>query len=106
VYLTKDPLSGVKRLLKEDHPGVRCVSAWVLYCARAIDIKEAIAVQRETLKGADSWARLRAIGYLGSLGPSAAVALDDLGTLLEDANTEEAIREAAAKALERIRKKH
>ncbi len=99
-YLTKDPLRDVRALLKDKDPAVRCVSAWVLYGARTIDIKDAINVQRETLKAADPWARRRAIGYLGSLGPSAKDAAEDVAALLEDKDAD--VREAAAKALERI----
>jgi HEAT repeat protein len=103
VYLTKDPLADVKPFLKDEDAGVRCVSAWVLHQARAVEIKDGIAVQRATLKASDPWARRQAARFLGKLGPLAKDAADDLAALLED--KDEATREAAAQALKSVRGK-
>src|SRR5262249_30386654 len=103
IYLTKDPLSDVKPLAEDKDAGVRCVAAWVLYCARAVDIKDAIAAQRATLKATDPWARRRAAGFLGSLGPFAKDAAEDLSALLDD--KDEGVRKAASEALTRVRQK-
>ena len=102
-YLTKDPLTDVKPLLEDKDAGVRCVTSWVLYTARAVEMKDTIAVQRETLKAADPWARQQAACFLGKLGQSARDAADDLAALLED--KDEATRKAAAEALKSIRGK-
>ena len=103
VYLTKDPLADVKPLLEDKDAGVRCVTAWVLHSARAVDIKDGIAVQRATLKAADPWARQQAARFLGKLGPFAKDAADDLAVLLNDKS--EGVRTAAAEALKSIRGK-
>jgi HEAT repeat protein len=103
VYLTKDPLADVKPLLEDKDAGVRCVTAWVLHQARAVEIKDVIAVQRATLKAADPWARQQAARFLGKLGPLAKDAADDLAALLDDAD--EGTRQAAAEALKNIRGK-
>src|SRR5262245_6987069 len=103
VYLTKDPLADVKPLLEDKDAGVRCVSAWVLHTARAVDIKDVIAVQRATLKAADPWARQQAARFLGKLGQSAKDAADDLAALSDD--KDEGARKAAAEALKSIRGK-
>jgi HEAT repeat protein len=84
VYLANDPLADVKPLLQDKDAGVRCVAAWVLYCARAVEIKEAIAFQRDTLKAADPWARRQAAGFLGKLGRAAGDAAEDLSALVEE----------------------
>src|SRR5262245_186730 len=102
-YLTKDPLTDVKPLLEDKDAGVRCVTSWVLYTARAVDMKDAIPVQRETLKAADPWARRQAARYLGKLGPSAKDAAEDLAALLDD--KDEGVRKAAAEALKSVRGK-
>jgi hypothetical protein len=102
-YLTKDPLADVKPFLEEKDAAVRCVTDWVLYGARAVDIKVALQALRETLKAADPWARCRALRYLGSLGPSAKEAAEDVAALLDDKDAD--VRDAAAKALERIGRK-
>jgi HEAT repeat protein len=103
VYLTKDPLADVKPLLEDKDAGVRCVSAWVLHTARAVDVKDVIAVQRATLKAADPWARQQAACFLGKLGQSAKDAADDLAALSDD--KDEGARKAAAEALKSIRGK-
>jgi HEAT repeat protein len=102
-YLTKDPLTDVKPLLKDRDAGVRCVTAWALHTARAVEMKDAIAVLRETLKATDPWARQHAARFLGKLGPSAKDAADDLAALLED--KDEGVRKAAAEALKSVRGK-
>jgi HEAT repeat protein len=103
IYLTKDPLEDVKPFLKDKDAAVRCVTAWVLHSARAVDIKDAIAVLRETLKAADPWARRQAARFLGKLGPSARDAAEDLSALLDD--KDEGTRKATAEALKNIRGK-
>jgi HEAT repeat protein len=103
IYLTKDPLTDVKPLLEDKDAAVRCVASWVLYCARAVEMKDAIAVQREALKAADPWARQQAARFLGKLGPSAKDAAEDLAALLDD--KDEGTRKAAAEALKNIRGK-
>jgi HEAT repeat protein len=103
VYLKKDPLADVKPLLEDKDAGVRCVSAWVLHTAQAVDIKDVIAVQRATLKAADPWARQQAVRFLGKLGPLAKDAAEDLSALLED--KDEGTRKAAAEALKAIQQK-
>ena len=103
VYLTKDPLADVKPFVKDKDAGVRSVTAWVLHTARAVDIKDVIAVQRASLKAADPWDRQQAARFLGKLGQSAKDAADDLAALLED--KDEATREAAAQALKSVRGK-
>jgi HEAT repeat protein len=103
VYLTKDPLADVKPLLEDKDAGVRCVTAWVLHTARAVDIKDVIAVQRAVLKAADPWARQQAANYLGKLGPSAKEAADDLAALSDD--KDEGVRQAATEALKSVRGK-
>jgi len=103
MYMKKDQVpAGVTKLLQDTDVAVRCVAAWTLYGARAIDIKDAIAVQRETLKAADPWARRQAAKFLAKLGPSAKDAADDLTALLDD--KDEGVREAATKALKSIQK--
>jgi HEAT repeat protein len=103
VYLTKDPLADVKPLLEDKDAGVRCVTAWVLHTARAVDIKDVIAVQRATLKATDPWARQQAARFLGKLGQSAKDAAEDLSSLLDD--KDEGVRRAATEALQTIRQK-
>jgi HEAT repeat protein len=101
VYLKKDQVpAGVTKLLKDQDVSVRCVAAWTLYSARAVEIKDTIAVQRETLKDADPWARRQAARFLGKLGPSAKDAADDLSALLGD--KDEGVRDAASTALKSI----
>jgi len=102
-YLMIDPLADVKDLLLDKDAGVRCVSAWVMYCARAVEIKEVIAVQQEVLKASDPWVRRRAAQYLGALGPNAKDAVPALLTALKD--QDEGVRAAAAKALKSIQQK-
>jgi HEAT repeat protein len=103
IYLTNDPLADVKPLLEDKDAGVRCVAAWTLYCARAVEIKDAIAFQRETLKASDSWVRQQAAHFLGRLGPAARDAVEDLSALLDD--KDEGVRKAVAEALKNIRGK-
>ena len=67
IYLTKDPLADVKTFLEDKNAGVRCVTAWVLHCARAMEIKQVIAVQVKTLKAPDSWARRQAARFWAGL---------------------------------------
>jgi HEAT repeat protein len=102
-YLMKDPLADVRSLLQDKDAGVRCVSAWVLYCARAVEIKEVIAVQQEGLKASDPWPRRRAAQFLGALGPNARDAVPALSAALKD--HDERVRDAAAKALKSIQQK-
>jgi HEAT repeat protein len=100
VYLTKDPLADVKGFLKDEDAGVRCVSAWVLHSARAVEVKDVIAVQRGVLKAPDSWARRQAARYLGKLGPVARDAAEALAAPLRD--KDEGVRDAAAAALKNV----
>jgi HEAT repeat protein len=102
-YLMNDPLADVKGLLKDKDAGVRCLAAWVLHCARAVEVQDVIAVQRETLTASDPWARRRAAQFLGALGPAAKDTAEALAALLQD--KDRGVREAAAKALARIRQK-
>lgn len=102
-YLTKDPLTDVKVFLRDKDAGVCCVTAWVLHCARALEIKSVIAVQTETLKASDPWARRQAARFLGRLGPYGKEATTALASVLED--TDEGVRKAAAEALKRIQQK-
>ncbi len=102
IYLTGQPLSDVKPLLGDRNAAVRCVSAWVLYSARAADLKDVLAVQRETLRARDPWARRRAAQFLGALGPGARGAAGALKALSQD--EDEGVRQAAAAALVRIQK--
>jgi HEAT repeat protein len=102
-YLTKDPLTDVKRFLQDEDAGVRCVTAWALHCARAVDIKEVIAVQRETLKASDPWARRQAARFLGRLGPYGKDAASALSAALDD--KDEGVRKAAAEALKKVQPK-
>jgi HEAT repeat protein len=100
LYLTTDPLADVKALLQDRDAAVRCVSAWVLYHAHALDSKSVLPVLREALQADDPWARRRSADYLGALGPAARDAVPALTALLRDKN--ESVREAAAKALKAI----
>jgi HEAT repeat protein len=102
-YLMNDPLSDVKALLKEKDAGVRCLAAWVLYCARAVEISEVSALLQQTLKAADPWARRRAARFLGALGASGKDAVPALSAALED--EDESVRKAAVAALKNIQPK-
>jgi HEAT repeat protein len=103
VHLTGQPLADVKALLGDKNASVRCVTAWVLYGAQSLELKTVLAVQKETLKAADPWARRRAAHFLGALGPNARDAAKALSALLKD--QDEGVRAAAADALARIQKK-
>ena len=103
IYLTKDPLADVKVFLEDKDAGVRCVAAWVLHCARAVELKSIIAVETETLKSANPWARRQAARFLGRLGPYGKEAAPALTVVLED--QDEGVRAAAAEALKRIQQK-
>ena len=103
IYLTKDPLADVKPFLEDKNAGVRCVAAWVLHCARAVEIKNVIAVQVETLKASDPWARRQAARFLGRLGRYGKDAAPALSAALED--QDQAVRKAVAEALQRIQQK-
>jgi HEAT repeat protein len=100
---TKDPLADVKSFLSDRDAGVRCVAAWFLYEARAVDIKDAVAAQRELLKAPDPWVRRRAARNLSRLGPGGKDAVEALTALLQDKDA--GVREAAARALESIQPK-
>src|SRR5262245_61155976 len=84
IYLTKDRLEDVRPFLKDKDAAVRCVTAWVLHSARAVPIKEAIAVLRETLTAAHPWAQRQAARYLGRLGAEAREAVAELTRALDD----------------------
>jgi HEAT repeat protein len=101
-YLTKDPLLDVKGFLQDKDAGVRCVAGWVLHCARAVEIKKVIAVQTDTLKASDPWARRQAARFLGRLGPYAKDAVAALSAARED--KDEGVRKAVAEALKNIQK--
>jgi HEAT repeat protein len=103
IYLTKDPLADVKGFLQDKDAGVRCVTAWVLHCARAVEIKNVIAVQVETLKASDPWARRQAARFLRRLGPYGKDAVPALSAALQD--KDQAVRKAVAEALQRIQEK-
>jgi HEAT repeat protein len=103
LYLKKKDMPEVRGLLRDSDPGVRCVTAWVLYAGQVMEIKEVIAVQREGLTAADPWARRQAAHFLGSLGPAAKEAAPALNAALED--RDEGVRDAAAKALKSIHQK-
>jgi HEAT repeat protein len=103
IYLTKDPMNDVRPFLKDKDPAVRCVTAWVLHSARAVPIKEAIAVLRETLSISHPWAQCQAAHYLGKLGAEAADAVPELTRALDD--SDEGVRDAAAKALKAVRRR-
>jgi len=102
-YLTNDPLTDVKPLLEDRDASVRCVTSWVLYTARAVDRKDVIGVQRETLKAADPWARQQAARFRGQTGAGRQGPADDLAALLDD--KDETTRKAAAEALKSVRGK-
>jgi HEAT repeat protein len=102
-YLTKDPLSDVKGLLQDKDAGVRCVAAWMLHCARAVELKDVISVQRETFRATDPWARRQAARFLGRLGPYGKDAAPALSAALED--KDEGVRDAAAAALKSVQRK-
>jgi HEAT repeat protein len=102
IYLTKDPLADVRGFLQDKDAGVRCVTAWVLHCARAVELKNAIAVLVETLKAPEPWARRQAARFLGRLGPYGKDAAGALAAVLED--RDEGVRNAAAEALKSIRR--
>jgi HEAT repeat protein len=103
IYLTKDPLADVKGFLQDNDAGVRCVAAWCLHCARAVELKQVIAVQTDTLKAADPWARRQAARFVGRLGPYGKDAAPALAAALED--TDEGVRQAAAAALKSLQRK-
>ena len=103
VYWTKDPLADVKDYLRDKDAHVRCVAAWVLHSARAVPIKEAIGVLRETLSASHPWARCQAALYLGKLGAEARDAVPELTRALDD--SDEGVRHAAAKALKAVQRK-
>jgi len=103
IYLTKDPLGDVKVFLKDKDAGVRCVAAWVLHCARAVEIKNVIAVQVETLKASDPWARRQAARFLGRLGPYGKEAAPALTAALRD--QDQGVRKSVAEALQRIQQR-
>jgi HEAT repeat protein len=100
---TKDPLADVKGLLEDRDAGVRCAAGWVLYSARAVEIKDALAVLRGTLKAADPWARRQAVRYLGTLGSAAREAAAEVSALLKD--SDEGVRAAAGEALKSMQRK-
>ncbi|HMF12389.1 MAG TPA: HEAT repeat domain-containing protein, partial [Gemmataceae bacterium] len=102
-YLQKDPMNDVRPFLKDKDPAVRCVTAWILHSARAVPIKEAIAVLRETLSAPHPWAQCQAAHYLGKLGAEAAGAVPELTRALDD--SDEGVRHAAAKALKAVQRK-
>jgi HEAT repeat protein len=108
VPLTKDQIAEASKFLEDPDPGVRCVAAWVVHCGRRIagenvDYREIFAVQQETLKASDPWARVQAARFLGSFGSYAREAIPALSAVLED--RDEAVRQAAAEALKRIQPK-
>jgi HEAT repeat protein len=103
MYLRNDPLVDVKGFSEDKGAGVRCVAAWVLHSARAVELKDVIAVQRETLKATDSWARRQAARFLGKLGPYGKDAAPALSAALED--KDEGVRDAAAAALKSVQRK-
>jgi HEAT repeat protein len=106
VPLTKEQLADAAKFLDDPDPGVRCVAAWVVHCGRriagaAVNYKEVLDAQQQTLKAADPWARRQAARFLGSFGPAARAAAPALSALLED--DDEGVRKAAAEALKAVR---
>jgi HEAT repeat protein len=103
--MTKEQLADARKFLEESEAGVRCVAAWVEHCGRriageAVDYKEIIAVQQETLKAADPWARRQAARFLGSFGPYGKDAVPALSAALDD--KDEGVRKVAAVALKAL----
>jgi HEAT repeat protein len=108
VRLTKEQLADVRKFVDDPDPGVRCVAAWVENCGRRlagenVDYKEVIAVQAETLKAADPWARRQAARFIGSFGPYGKDGAAALTAALED--RDEGVREEAARALKAVQPK-
>jgi HEAT repeat protein len=108
VPMTKDQLAKVSKFLEDADPGVRCVAAWVVHCARRqagenVDYEEVIGALQESLQAADPWARLQAARFLGTFGPYARSAVPALTAAVED--KEEEVRKAAAEALKGIQRK-
>jgi HEAT repeat protein len=102
-YARKDQLPQLKKFVQDEDRGVRCVAAWVVYCGRAVELKEVITIQQEALKATDPWARRQAAQFLGALGSNARDAVPALSAVLED--KDEAARKAAAEALKKIQQK-
>jgi HEAT repeat protein len=95
---------GVRTLLHDEDPAVRCVAAWFLHRGgQALAIKDALAVLQETLKSPDPWVRRQAARCLGSLGPNAKDAAPALSALVDD--KDEGVRDAVAKALKSIQQR-
>ena len=104
MHMKKDLIpAGIAKMLHDKDAGVRCVTAWVLHSARAVPIKDAITVLRETLKTADPWAQCQAARYLGKLGKESKDAVPELTAALDD--KDEDVRKAAAEALKAIQRK-
>jgi HEAT repeat protein len=108
VPLTKEQIAEAEKFLADSDAGVRAVAAWVVHCGRriageAVDYKEVLGVQQETLKAADPWARCQAARFLSSFGPYARDAVLALTAALDD--KDEGTRQAAAEALKNIRGK-
>lgn len=104
MYIPKERIpAGVTKLLQDKDPGVRCVAAWFLYGARALELKSALGVLQETLKSSDPWSRRQAIQFLGKLGPQSRDAVPALTAALED--KDQGVREAAIQALESVQRK-
>jgi HEAT repeat protein len=104
MYMKKDQVpAGVAKLLHDKAVGVRCVTAWVLHSTRAVPIKDAIGILRETLKANDPWAQRQAARYLGKLGAEAKDAVPELTAALDDKDQD--VRKAAAEALKNIQRK-
>jgi HEAT repeat protein len=104
MYIPKKQIpEGVTKLLQDKDPGIRCVAAWFLYGARALELKTALGVLQETLRSSDPWSRRQAIQFLGKLGPQSRDAVPALTAALED--KDEGVREAAVLALKSIQRK-
>jgi HEAT repeat protein len=105
VYWKKELIpDGVRKLVHDRDPAVRCTAAWFLHCGgQALEIKDVLTVLQETLKSTDPWVRRRAARCLGLLGPNAKDAAPTLSAALED--KDEGVRDAAAKALKSIRQR-
>jgi HEAT repeat protein len=102
MYLQKDPMVDVKGFLQDNDAGVRCVAAWVLHTARAVELKDVVAVLCETLKATDPWARRQAARFLGKLGRYGKDAAPALAAAMED--KDEGVRDEVAKALKSIQR--
>jgi hypothetical protein len=100
----KDKLGARIEQLADDDAIVR---RWAAYSLRKATPRERAAIPAlcQALHDDDRWTRMWAALALSGIGPLAAKAADRLETLANDAAEHERVREAAAKALKRVRGK-